>query len=812
MKKSAIRGAALLFLALAMVFAFMPLAAAAENSSAGGLSPIPLLVIKVSYDPNNNGVNDYDPENTKKLFEDKKSDCYGEQWCDSSDKYWADMLFADNGASLKAYYEEVSGGRFYFTPAEETYAPEGGDGKVNDGIVEVVVPYKHPMASTGSEKNEDALSRTAALKAAGEYVDFSKFDKNKDGELSYDELAIVFVCGGYEYSTSTKGRPTHKLAFGVWGHYTVGATVRMNGVKVGSSFVRVGEYAKANLLQTVGIFAHELGHFIGAPDLYDTNDEDESWDYAGNVTLMASGSHNKNSGRPNGTGPAYMDPYCAVSCGIQTSETVTKSGDYTLYSRSSEKGKYNILRINTPNPKEYYLIENRYHDTGDTEFDAISPTNMAIIIWHVDENITEKSFWRSPNSHGYGTDPGVVPMGISSLGAKLCGFRYIDDAADAESYTFESGSAKYYFPISGKSYTSLTDGQAKNFAVRITVKEGSYAGDEMTVNIDLDAKFAPEFIFTIGEKTTKSISFEGRVVDVFDGDVTGAKVIVSEDGNPTEENGIVKTIYPGDDGAFDATIDGLSANTKYFIKVIVTGKNGTREKIYSCYTAVERKPRDYYYVYVHKGLTAVDRSYSVKVKPGETLSYKFPMEKSGYDFCGWYTDSELTTRYDMGFTQTECKDFSLYAKWVETGKTATLRLSGAEPGYLLFACEVGDKFDAPVPAGREGYKFIGWYADAELTSPYDFGQTVDEAGEITIYAKWENENGEVVTTVSDKPAESTSATTVTTSDEAATTTGGQTSTGNVTVPTYVIVIVLAAVAVIAGVLSLIIAKKKAKTE
>ena len=122
MKKSAVKCAALIALTLAIIFAFMPSAFAAETPeapNAEGLSPIPLLVIKISFDANGNGKNDFDQSDSKRLFNDKTSPYYGEQWCDSSDKYWADILFADSNTSLKKYYQEVSGGSFYFYPAEE---------------------------------------------------------------------------------------------------------------------------------------------------------------------------------------------------------------------------------------------------------------------------------------------------------------------------------------------------------------------------------------------------------------------------------------------------------------------------------------------------------------------------------------------------------------------------------------------------------------------------------------------------------------------------------------------------------------------
>ena len=775
--RKTIRGLMAALLAFAMLFAFMPLAFAAEDEgfiltelpdNSWSLDPIPLLVIKISFDANKNGIDDYDMSNGSKLYSDKTSPYYGEQWSYSTDKYWYNAFFSNDKSSMKTYYKEVSNGSFYFCPAEETYESKEKQGVVNDGVVNVVIPYKHPMATTGGDSKEDSNSRNAALRAAAEYVDFSKFDKNGDGKISYNELAIVYVCGGYEASANSS-RPSDKLAFGVHAHYTSNTPQKIDGVEVGASFLRVGEYLDGTQPLTVGTIAHELGHFIGSPDLYDTSSTGTKWNYAGDMTLMASGSWNNYSGTPRGASPAYLDPYNAISCGLMTPTDVNFDGEYTLYSRNSKEGEYNILKVYTPNPKEYYLIENRYHETGSTKFDAINSSNMAIVIWHIDESIAES--WRGVNAAASGHDPGVVPMGISSIGATLCGFKYINGSSDGRSYTFEAGSGKYRFPVSGTSYTTLTPEQAENFNLKITVKEGSFAGDEMTITVSGVHKMAPGFGFSAREADTSSITFKGTITNLYGGDVRGIKMMLSTKSDVAEGDSIVKTVVPNADGTFSVVFDGLEQNTKYFCKTIVSGKNGDSERTIAAYTKVEKKPRtDYYYVYFFKGLTAVDRRYGVKVKPGETLSYKFPMEKRGYDFCGWYLDPELTTRYDMGFTQTVCEDFPLYAKWVETGRTATLKLSGAESKYLLFAFEIGDSFDEPVPAKREGYKFVGWYEDEELTLPYDFGQTVDEAGEITIYAKWEKEGGEDPgTTTTQPPATETTTSAVTTEPNVTTT-------------------------------------------
>lgn len=744
-KKTIFRGLTAAVLVFAMLFAFVPLAFAAEEKgfiltelpdNSWSLEPIPLLIIKISYDANKNGKNDFDASDGRKLYGDKTSEYYGEQWCYSSDKYWYDTLFSKEKGSMRNYYEEASGGSFYFYPAEETYESAENQGVANDGIVEVVIPYKHPMATTGGQDKEDAASRNAALKAAGQYVDFSKFDKDGDGYLSSTELAIVYICGGYEYSANSGGRPSDKLAFGVHAHHTGNTAQNVNGVYVGASFVRVGEYYSSTQPLAIGTITHELGHFIGAPDLYDTG-TGVGWNYVGDVSLMSSGSWNNYPGTIRGASPAYIDPYNAISCGLVRETDVISDGEYILYSRGSSVGDYNILKIRTPDPNEYYLVENRYHSSGSTEFDALGNSgNNAIIIWHIDERFA--SLRTGVNASSSGHDPGVVPMGILSIGSSSCGFKYIEASQDGKSYTFEANSGSYKFPVSGTSFTSLKGDDAKNFNLKIVV--GDVAKDEMKVTVTGVPKIAPMYTISPPETTTTSVTVAGRITDLCGGDVREIEMILSKNANATEKDGIVKTVYPNADGTYSATFDGLESNTKYFCKVTVSGKNGERERTATAFTKIEKTARtDYYEIFLYKGLTTVEKRNRVKVKPGETFDYTFPMEKRGYAFCGWYLDPEYKERYDMSFTQTVCEDFTLYAKWVETGMAASLKLVGAESKYKLFACEIGESFNTPVPAERVGYKFVGWYQDEELTLPYDFGQIVEEAGEIAVYAKWERE-------------------------------------------------------------------------
>ena len=338
------------------------------------LSPIPLLVILVSYDANGNGMDDYDAGTPDKLYGDKTSEYYGEQWISSPESYWSSAIFGEKNDSMLNFFKKPTNGKFYFTPATETYKNTLNGGRENDGIVQVTVPYKHPMAKTGNQSNEDTESRVAALKAANEFVDFASYDKDGNGKLTYDELGLAFITAGYEYS-ATSSRPNSKIAFGVHAHYTNGTGAILDGVAVGNSgFIRVGEKNSSSACASIGVIAHELTHFIGAPDLYDGGTG--GWAYAGNMSLMSSGSWNRSSGGLSGTSPSFIDPFNLIYTGILSCTSVSEDGEYTLYSHTSSEGDYNILKISTPT-RMNLSYRNRYHHSSYTSFDAISQATSA---------------------------------------------------------------------------------------------------------------------------------------------------------------------------------------------------------------------------------------------------------------------------------------------------------------------------------------------------------------------------------------------------------------------------------------------------
>ncbi len=56
------------------------------------------------------------------------------------------------------------------------------------------------------------------------------------------------------------------------------------------------------------------------------------------------------------------------------------------------------------------------------------------------------------------------------------------------------------------------------------------------------------------------------------------------------------------------------------------------------------------------------------------------------------------------------------------------------PLFESFALKLGEPVPMPAEPAREGYWFGGWYADPDLTEPFDFG--LARSGPVTLYARW----------------------------------------------------------------------------
>ena len=103
--------------------------------------------------------------------------------------------------------------------------------------------------------------------------------------------------------------------------------------------------------------------------------------------------------------------------------------------------------------------------------------------------------------------------------------------------------------------------------------------------------------------------------------------------------------------------------------------------------------------------------------------------RDGYSFAGWYKDPEYET--SAGTTVLIKEEITLYAKWTKTYTLKFVTNGGQELNDVTVYENNNYYLSNPQ---REGYVFLGWYEDAELTNKVP--QTLQVTHDMTLYAKW----------------------------------------------------------------------------
>ncbi len=165
---------------------------------------------------------------------------------------------------------------------------------------------------------------------------------------------------------------------------TIGEAIIMPQTDMRGSFV----------VDPLGVYVHEFGHWLGLPDLYCT--ASPSCPYGmGHWSLMADGIYNKDPNTPTwyGSSPALLDAWSLVYLGWvspQVSPTNVKNQTISLNAvesaSSSTTVRTNIIKAqaSTATAKQYFLIENRQQ----VGYDAGLPGH-GLLVWLVDEDVID---------------------------------------------------------------------------------------------------------------------------------------------------------------------------------------------------------------------------------------------------------------------------------------------------------------------------------------------------------------------------------------------------------------------------------------
>ena len=268
----------------------------------------------------------------------------------------------ENTGSFRDFYQEISYGQFlpkadisdWFTAPNnhDYYGYNNGYQRVRQLVRDMV----------------DSLENSG--------FDWSKYDNDEDGYV--DALTLIHQGPGAEEGDQTN----------IWSHkWSLGnLAVIYDGVTI-DSYNMNPEIQNGNIV-AIGVLAHEFGHSLGLPDLYDT---DYSSTGAGKLSLMASGSWGTSGNTP--WYPSSMVGWIKNELGW--ADVVEIEDDQTNIIIEQSYSSNLIYRVNHSQvEEEYWLIENRQKIGSDTLI-----TTPGLTIWHINENIAQG--WSPNNDEPY---------------------------------------------------------------------------------------------------------------------------------------------------------------------------------------------------------------------------------------------------------------------------------------------------------------------------------------------------------------------------------------------------------------------------
>jgi M6 family metalloprotease-like protein len=260
----------------------------------------------------------------------------------------------NNTGSFRDFYQEISYGQFL--PISEVTnwitAPNSHD----------YYAYNNPNG--WSHVRQLVRAMVDSLEAQG--FDWSLYDNDNDGYV--DALNLLHQGEGAEQGDHSN----------IWSHKSSLGNLSVNYDGVTISSYTMNPEIQSGTIVAIGVLAHEFGHALGLPDLYDT---DYSSTGAGKLALMASGSWGTSGNSP--WYPATMIGWCKNRLGWVNVVEITD--DTNLISLQQSYSNNTIIRVNHSQvSEEHWLIENRQKIGSDT----LMPT-PGLAIWHINDNIAQ---------------------------------------------------------------------------------------------------------------------------------------------------------------------------------------------------------------------------------------------------------------------------------------------------------------------------------------------------------------------------------------------------------------------------------------
>jgi len=290
-------------------------------------------------------------------------------------------LFGDGAGavSVRELYEEMSMGVFSITGTVTPWATLSRERA-----------FYEPSAETNERYGRRYEFLTETLDAADPDMDFAQYDNDGPDGIpnSGDDDGVVdlvaFIYPTKAISCGGSGIWPHKSnyywvkedATGTGGLYVTDDTdLYGDPILVADYIVQSGMHCDGSSLMGSGTMAHELGHGLDLPDLYDVI----AWDGSasagiGHWGLMGSGNYQIV------TSPAHLSAWSKDYLGWVDVQTVNTS--QTGLTLDPIQTSAAVLRVELPQSNEHLLLSNR-QALGSDEY----VHGTGLLIWHIDRDL-----------------------------------------------------------------------------------------------------------------------------------------------------------------------------------------------------------------------------------------------------------------------------------------------------------------------------------------------------------------------------------------------------------------------------------------
>ncbi len=483
--------------------------------------------------------------------------------------------------TLRSFYEQLSNGLFSIQGQAVGWVALTGNEDAYTGAPGSCPDNPSTDNCNGLFGNSSFLMQAGlaeAVRGADSLVDFGQFDNDGPDNIPNSVDDDGFVDAMLFLHPSMDGACVSSSNNHLWSHrWSIFTTTNDDAHNGGKIIVRDyilqsglgspgGGVCDSTAIMPIGTAAHELGHILALPDLYDVSGATAG---AGEWALMSSGNYTKPES------PTRYDAWSLQQMGWTTVVPLTTPGTYSVGPVPTADTVF-FVDVQPPNTRpEHFLIENRQAVLSDSAVIRLHGGG-GLMMWHIDD---QKACLISvcPNNVNAGSLHGVALEEADGLRQLWCEANGCNRGDGGDPYPGTSGNTAFSF--------ATNPAATKN-------SDTSFAGFAIDLIQQLQPKGAMSFRLRFGGVTTVQASdpaatvlVDGAPYNVFRNffdDGSSHTIAVPDSQTPGNARTRFTFASWSDGGAISHTVTGALTGASYTATLdrahrlnVTVGANGT---------------------------------------------------------------------------------------------------------------------------------------------------------------------------------------------------------------------------------------------